>query len=220
MKKFLSLLLVISLLALTLSSCSLTIKDLMGADKGTDTITPGENELPLIPPSSQGSTKTADLQFTYAYDHTTLAATGEKLATLLVAGSYLMNGFSSVNIPEDAVAGDIITIKYTGEIVTQESYPAMTNLKNGTLKSYSIKYAEVIHLTGDEINAENIKSEYDFEKSYVIIDKVGRFVSLESYSGKELYLVVDQQKMINQDSDDMPVPIACMLAYDPRIVSE
>ena len=47
MKKLISLLLVV-IFALTLSSCSLSIKDL--TNKDTDTgIDPGENEFPIIP---------------------------------------------------------------------------------------------------------------------------------------------------------------------------
>ena len=215
MKKLISLLLV-AIFALTLSSCSLSIKDLINKDTDTG-IVPGENEFPIIPASGE---KTTSLQLNYVYDHSTLAETGEKIASLLVAGSYLMDGFSSVTIPKNAVAGDILVIKHTGELVTSTSYPSMTNLKKGTVKSFSVTYAEVICLSGDEISREIMESEYDLENTNVILDKVGRFVSLESYSGKELYLVVDQQKMINQDSDDMPVPIACMLAYNPRIISE
>lgn len=215
MKKFLSLLFAVILIALVLSSCSLSIKDLKNDDTDTGII-PGENELPIIPPNV-GITKTTELQLTYAYDHVTLAETGEKIASLLVANGYLNNGFGSVTIPNDATAGDIIVVKHTGEIVTQESYPSMMNLKNGTLKSYSVKYAEVIHLTGDEIDAQKIRSNYDFEKEYVIIDKTGRFVSLDEYKGTDLYLVEDQEKVAAQEyGDHQPLPIACMLAYNPR----
>ncbi len=48
MKKILSLLFAVILIALTLSSCSLSIKDLKREDTDTG-ITPGKNELPIIP---------------------------------------------------------------------------------------------------------------------------------------------------------------------------
>lgn len=213
MKKLISLLLVV-IFALTLSSCSLSIKDLINKDTDTG-IVPGENEFPIIPATSE---KTTSLQLNYAYDHSSLADTGERIASLLVNGSYLMDGLSSVTVPKDAVAGDILVIKHTGELVTNTSYPGMTSLKNGTVKSFSVTYAEVICLNGDEINAEQIKSEYSLSTENVIIDKVGRFVTLDDYDGEELYLVVDQQKLCN--CEDEPKPIACMLAYNPRAVSK
>ena len=221
MKKFLSLLFAVILVVFVLSSCSLSIKNPGGDDTESDTnnntgINPGENELPGIP-LGPTSTKTTSLQLTYAYDHITLAETGEKIASLLVAGGYLNNGFGSVELPKDCAAGDIILIRHTGEIVTQESYPSMMNLKNGTLKSYSVKYAEVIHLTGDEINAQEIRSSYDFAKEYVIIDKTGRCVTLDEFKGTDLYLVKDQERIAMQfPGVDSPLPIACMLAYNPR----
>ena len=221
MKKFLSLFLVIVLLLLALSSCSLGTKNSDGDDTDSDNpndIVPGLNELPGIPvkPSS-GETKTKNLQFTYVYDHSKLADTGEKIAALLVEGGYLMGGFESVIIPKDVVAGDVITIKYTGEILTDTSHPGMTFITGGNLKTYSIKYSEVIHLTGEEIDAQRINSEYDLSSTNVIIDKVGRFVPLEEFEGEDLYLVLNQEKAASlSEGDDQPTPIACMLAYNPR----
>lgn len=57
MKKILPMLLAAILIVLTLSSCSLSIKDLGSDDTESDTstntgITPGENELPGIPLTS------------------------------------------------------------------------------------------------------------------------------------------------------------------------
>lgn len=50
MKKFLSLLFAVILVVFVLSSCSLSIKDLKNDDTDTG-ITPGKNELPIIPPN-------------------------------------------------------------------------------------------------------------------------------------------------------------------------
>lgn len=222
MKKFLSLLFAVILIALTFSSCSLSIKNMISDNTDTDSSTggadiiPGDNELPGIPLGPTVA-KAAKLKLTYAYDHSTLAETGEKIASLLVEYGYLMDGFGSVQIPKDATAGDMILIMHTGEIVVQESYPSILNLKNGTLKSYSIEYANVIHLSGDEINAQQIKDDYDFENPYVIIDKMGRFVTLDEYDGNDLYLVEDQERIgVQGGGDDSPLPISCMLAYNPR----
>jgi histidinol-phosphate/aromatic aminotransferase/cobyric acid decarboxylase-like protein len=87
-------------------------------------------------------------------------------------------------------------IKHTGELVTNTSYPGVTNLKNGTVKSFSMSYAEVICLSGDEINAEQIKSEYSLSTENVIIDKVGRFVTLDDYDGEELYLALKEHGIL------------------------
>ena len=142
-----------------------------------------------------------------------------------------MSGFESVVIPEDIVAGDIINIEYTGEIFTKMEYPGTTSLYNGEVISYSFEYATTIHYYLNETNSiETIKSRYEFDNAYVILDRSGAYVSLDEYAGSEIYLVVDQIKdkiipgYVNPDLDDETpdkiIPIACMLAYNPRDIED
>lgn len=166
-------------------------------------------------------TRTTYFQYTYDYGWHILG----KL-TLLCKGGYFGNSFGTIERPEDIVAGDIIKLVHTGEIWTQESYPSRHGLSNdGHLISYSFEYAHVIHLTGEAFSIEKIKGCYDYKDAYVILDRTGKYVSLDEYTGTEIYLVTDQQRYAkifeNIDPEmeavpDVNYPIASMFAYDPR----
>ena len=173
-------------------------------------------------PEPEPKINTTTLQYTYDYGWHVLG----KL-TLLCDDGYLDNSFGRIEVPNDIVAGDIIKIVHTGEIWTQESYPSTHGLYNGHLISYSFEYAPVIHLTGEAYSIEFIKSSYDLDEEYVIVDRVGNFVPLDEYNGDEIYLVIDQKRLPdygwNEDFSDLDVeqpdkiiPIASMFAYNPR----
>ena len=102
-------------------------------DTATDISTDTETETE-IPNTPSENTQTITCQFNYDYGFHK-----ESLATLLVDYSKLIYGFESVIIPDDIVAGDTITIEYTGDMYTLESYPGITELY-GEVISYSFKY--------------------------------------------------------------------------------
>ena len=163
---------------------------------------------------------TSYLQYTYDYGWHVLG----KL-TLLCDDGYFDNSFGRIEVPDDVVAGDMIEIVHTGEIWTQESYPGSHSLYNGEIISYSFEYASVIHLTGEKFSIEKIIGYYDYQAPFVILDRTGKYVSLDEYTGTEIYLVTDQQKYAkifeNIDPEmeavpDVNYPIAAMFAYNPR----
>ena len=165
---------------------------------------------------------TTTYQYTYDYGEHIL---GE--LTLLCKGGYLSSSFGAIERPKDIVAGDIIKIVYTGKIMTQESYPSTHLLTNGRVISYSFEYASVIHLEGDEFSIEKIKSCYDYRYDYVILDRTGKYISLDEYTGTEIYLVTDQKRLpdygwngdfsdLDVEQPDKIIPIASMFAYNPR----
>lgn len=217
MKKLLSLTLALMLVLSIISSC-VSFRPL---DSSTNTLSETQTNTQTSAETNTSNTPQASViswQFNYDYGFHR-----ENIVTLLVASSKLMTGFENVTIPDDIVAGDIINIEYTGKILTELSYPGSTSLYNGEVKSYSFTYANVIHLEGEELALQmpNIKLIYDFSDSYVILDRSGKYVSLDEYEGDELYLVTDQEKyekIKEQIEDDVSgkYPVACMLAYNPR----
>ena len=57
--------------------------------------------------------------------------------------------------------------------------------------------------------------EYDAPNNYVILDRSGRYITLDRYEGETVFLVEDQ-RTIKQRTEDQPFYVACMLAYNPR----
>ena len=169
---------------------------------------------------------TSRFMFTFAYYHIHDTLTGEAYATLLCYDSYVHIDYER---PLDITAGDMLIVEHTGVFVTQETYPGTTYLHNGEVISYRFEYSEVYKLTGNEINSESIRNQYDFRwgDEYVILDSKGNFVSIDEYEGDTLYLVLDKERaeQLNSDKlmpswDTTKTPIACALAYNPRNPSE
>ncbi|MBO5338340.1 MAG: hypothetical protein J6A96_01420 [Clostridia bacterium] len=218
MKKLLSLTLTFLIILSLFSSCVIHIPTNNKTDSGTNTAntnTTTDNS----PDKVEGNV--SKLQFNYDYGFHI-----ENKLTLLVDSSHLGRGFESIEIPDDIVAGDIINIVHTGSIVTLESYPGQSYLENGEVISYSFSYAYVIHYMKETFNIETIKSSYDYDDAYVILDRTGKYVSLDEYTGDEIYLVVDQEKYqykqngassnADKEAPDEIIPIASMFAYNPR----
>lgn len=230
MKKLLSLTLALMLVLFILSSCVILSPNSTVTETKTDTeantITTTNTNTDEIkePEADKTDLPTISFSFTYDYGFHKQDENGEPIASLLVDGGYLRGGFEGIEIPDDIVAGDVITIKYTGgEIITQETYPSHTYLYDGEVISYSFDYADVIYYDNMSLKQQknNLNQIYDFEDSYVILNKTGKFVSLDEYEGEELYLVTDHieyQEVKEQLSNtgSTKYPIACMLAFDPR----
>ncbi len=171
------------------------------------------------PAPDKNEVYTSTLMYTYVFNHI-YDNDGVPYAILLTDYNYLSSSFGNIVAPKDITAGDTISIVHTGSIVTQETYPGKSFLKDGEVISYSFNYAEVIHLAGNDFSVENVKNNYSC-KYYVILDRSGRYIPLDNYTGNELYLVVDEMRGKNNGKIEEPVPdgkraVACMLAYNPR----
>ncbi len=166
------------------------------------TVTPPEDQ-PEIPTEPTNPVYTVTWQFTYDYGF------HSEEATLLVNYGYLQGDFNWIRIPNDIVAGDAITINYTGDYIVQETYPGSMIL-NGEVISYSFTYANVIPMA-----TENLTGEIDAPNNYVILDRSGRYTTLDKYEGDTVYLVEDQ-RTVRPRTVDTPIYVSCMLAYNPR----
>ena len=168
-----------------------------------------------VSPSSPEKIYETALQLNYIFWYQRFAPTNEELATLVVNNGFLEDGFESVILPEDIVAGDIITIKTTGEWLNNQVYLLSHWSLKGEVLHSNVTYARVIHLEGEDFNITKIKEGYDFSDDKVILDRQGRFISLDEYTGNEIYLVADQNRLATYTGEGK-YPIACMLAYNPR----
>ena len=222
MKKLLSLTLILVMLLCALSACNIRSND-SDADTSTEIDTNSEIVTETDTSKDENSDKDTDISSDSSIDPVVNAKTWKfnydyegSSVRLLVGFSELSSGFENVVIPDSIVAGDTITIRYTGKWVTEESYPGRTSLY-GELISYSFSYANVICLMGEQATTENLKAKYDFKHEYVILNREGEYVLFDEYEGNEIYLVLEQQ---NEETEgcDLPVKVACMLAYNPRKV--
>ena len=167
--------------------------------------------------------KTVTLKFNYSYWSAIENENGEPFAELLLDDGILNSSFG-IEIPDEITAGDTVTITYTGEIVTLESYPATICLEYGEVKSYYFSYAQVTQIATEDI-INDMGKEYNLMTDYVILDRSGKYIALESYTGDMLYLVYDNLKAIQSRSQpsvfvDPRFQVACMLAYNPRDLGE
>ena len=156
-------------------------------------------------------TNTVTWKFNYTYWQVLELLGDEPHAELLVDYGYLRGGFESIAIPSNIVAGDTITINYTGYYTILETYPSVIGLQDGEVISYSFSYAKVIPVSVERI-AEGIL-DYDAPNNYVILDRSGRYTTLDKFKGDTVYFVEDQSI---QTTENSPLYVACMLAYDPR----
>ena len=192
-----------------------------------DSSTTDNTQTPEAPPedsSTTDNTQTPDApstekvnavtwQFDYAYWDSSETLTGESNTKLLVDGGILGGDFDGIVIPKDITAGDTITINYTGSYTVLETYPSHISL-NGEVISYSFSYTNVIPVFTENLTEEMLL-EYDAPNNYVILDRGGRFTTLDKYEGETVYLVEDQREL-RQRTEDTPFYVACILAYNPR----
>ncbi len=201
----------------TLEKCARCNEPNPDAPKPEPEPTPEPEPEPKPEPDPQ-EVHTSSFQFNYRYGEYFVGEVGNPNAELLVNNARLGKGFENVEIPQDIVSGDAISIEYTGEIEILESYPSVINL-NGELVSYSFKYASVVKDILTLSTLDRIMTEYDIKDEYIIINRNGEFKALEDCTGRYIYLVTDPQRLKEQ-SNDKGLPIASIFIFDPRDISK
>ena len=215
MKRLLSLTLTFVLILSIFSSCALFPLNSKQSDTKSNTETNTNTESSVEnknePPKYTNDEYEVSFTFTYKYDKD---SNGEMIASLLVDGAYLSEGFEDVIIPDDVVAGDVIKIKVTGgEIVTTEGEVSQTCLHGGEVISYYIDYAGFSSITDNSI-PEAMKERYNLVRGNVILDRSGRYAELNEYEGNKLYFVSKKNDTpTNSYQEEL---ILSMFAYDPR----
>ena len=175
--------------------------------------------------SSKNNEHTLVLDYGFVFNHI-LSQKGEPLAKLLLNDSYYSFP-SEIKIEEPVVAGDQLSITFDGEYdgVCLETYPAQCTI-TGTIKSYHLIETQVIGLLVDGASmAVAIRnSGYVLDNEYVILDKEGRYTSLDEYDDSNIYLSVNKKKTEQYctcpegaQCGPCQIYISQLYAYNPRI---
>lgn len=151
----------------------------------------------------------------------------EKIACLLFNGGYYSFP-NEIKIDKTLVAGDQLSITFYGDysVICQEIYPSICVVE-GEIKSYTLIETRVrsIHINDTTIKdiANEFKKSYILDNEYVILDEEGRYTTLDSYEGHDLWLSENKRKMTELNTcpegaqcEPNPIYIAGLYAYDPR----
>ena len=160
--------------------------------------------------------KTYNVSLNYFYD---------SFAKLYYDGCVLGDAFDSVIQPNDLIGGDVFHFDYTGKLADPiYSIPGEINI-NGRLERYKYIKTEIRSYHSDlgpiKDNLEALHSLYLIDFEYVIINKNGAYVSLDSFEGSDLYISVDYKRMYmdtNADTDHISTKtiVATLYSYKPR----
>ena len=166
------------------------------------------------------------LDATFVFEHLENEE-NEKLASLLFNGGYYSFP-NEIKIDKTLVAGDQLSIIFNGDysVICQEIYPSKCVVE-GEVKSYTLIETRVRFIHIDDATIKDIASEfkesYMLDNEYVILDQEGRYTTLDSYEGHDLWLSESKRKMTEMNTspegtqfEPSPIYIAGLYAYDPR----
>lgn len=165
--------------------------------------------------------KTTRIPLNFVFEHAYDSEDDVPLASLLYQSNYLSDDFKEIEIPQDLIAGDLLNIEYTGELIATESYPGTFYL-DGEIISYNFEKTNIIEIDikEDLLTLDNLSQYYVLENEYVILNKDYQYLKLEDYTGDKLYLSVDLSEVtINNDSHFYGPDIyhiSGIYAYNPR----
>lgn len=122
----------------------------------------------LTSSSDENEIKTANILLNFVFEHVYDSEDNLPLASLLYQSNYLSDDFDELEIPQDLIAGDLLNIEYTGEIIATESYPGTFYL-NGEIISYNFEKTKIIEIDikEDLLTIENLSQSYILENEYV-----------------------------------------------------
>ncbi len=182
----------------------------------------------LTSSSDEKEIKTANIPLNFVFEHVYDGESNIPLASLLYQSKYLSDDFDEVQIPQDLIAGDLLNIEYTGEIIASESYPGTFESYPGTLYldgeiiSYNFEKTKIIEIDikEDLLTIDNLSQNYVLENEFVILNKDYQYLKLEDYTGDMLYLSVDLSEVTKSNDSYLYGPdiyhISGIYAYNPR----
>ncbi|MBQ3589162.1 MAG: hypothetical protein II980_01805, partial [Clostridia bacterium] len=150
----------------------------------------------------------------FVYNHT------NNKVSLLFGHTHLKSGFENIAFPDNIIAGDILYVEHSGEIIIQETYPSQTFIVDGELLSYRFSYANVVRINKEDLDIDKLKSKYILPYKQNVINQNLEYVSLEEYISNEsntvLYLTIKQEYT---DIEEKP-QIVGMYSCNPRTMAE
>lgn len=171
---------------------------------------------------SCGSNKSTTLYLTanYVYGSSFIqSASGKTPAALLTFNnSVLGKGFEGIEVPSGTIAGDCLEIKFTGEVLSQETYPG-TMILNGKLTSYAFHSASVhtLHVDDGYVGKESFGS-YLLSDENVILNNNYEYKDIDDakltdawYAEKWVYIDPNDSKIYGPSI----IEISGLFAFDP-----
>ncbi len=134
----------------------------------------------------------------------------------------LGHSFDSVIQPGDLIAGDVLHFDYVGKLADPVfSIPGVIDIV-GRLERYHFIKTEIKKYHSDlgpiKDNLDVLRGMYQIEFEYVITNRNGTYVSLDSYDGSNLYVSIDYKRMYlasDQHETNRPI-VAALYSYNPR----
>ena len=154
-----------------------------------------------------GTTKQAEFHTYYDYG---FIQPGK--ATLLMSSA-------TVFVDEKLIAGDVVTVYYTGEMCMQDSYPGTVVFSGGKIERWEVQEARVCLLTvtqnaqtGEKQLVNQLDQPLTSAPDYALIDWDGTFVAWNELEvGSVLYgSFLDM-------TGELPTEVAGLYMYVPRI---
>ena len=161
----------------------------------------------LASSSDENEIKTANIPLNFVFEHVYDSEDNPHLASLLYQSNYFSDNFDELEIPQDLIAGDLLNIEYTGEIIATESYPGTFYL-NGEIILYNFEKTKIIEndIKEDLLTIDNLSQSYILENEFVILNnKDATIVNEKHYSlydakfFKDLFSLddkIDEDKLI------------------------
>ena len=154
-----------------------------------------------------GTTKQAEFHTYYDYG---FSQPGK--ATLLMDGS-------TVFVDEKLIAGDVVTVYYTGEMYVQESYPSTVVFSGGEVKRVEVQKAKLCILTvtqnaqtGEKQLVNQLDQPLTSAPDYALTDWDGSFVAwTELEVGTVLY------GSFLDTTGEIPTEVVGLYTYLPRV---
>ena len=154
-----------------------------------------------------GTTKQAEFHTYYDYG---FSQPGK--ATLLMDGS-------TVFVDEKLIAGDVVTVYYTGEMYVQESYPSTVVFSGGEVKRVEVQKAKLCILTvtqnaqtGEKQLVNQLDQPLTSAPDYALTDWDGSFVAW-----KELEVGTVLYGSFLDTTGEIPTEVVGLYAYLPRV---
>ena len=154
-----------------------------------------------------GTTKQAEFHTYYDYG---FSQPGK--ATLLMDGS-------TVFVDEKLIAGDVVTVYYTGEMYVQESYPGTVVFSGGEVKRVEVQKAKLCILTvtqnaqtGEKQLVNQLDQPLTSAPDYALTDWDGSFVAW-----KELEVGTVLYGSFLDTTGEIPTEVVGLYAYLPRV---
>ena len=131
----------------------------------------------------------------------------------------LLMGSATVFVDEKLIAGDVVTVYYTGEMYVQESYPGTVVFSGGEVKRVEVQKAKLCILTvtqnaqtGEKQLFNQLDQPLTSAPDYALTDWDGSFVAW-----KELEVGTVLYGSFLDTTGEIPTEVVGLYAYLPRV---